>query len=66
MNKWIEDQNYYVTLFFWIVLNLCRCMVSRFYFQIFCLLLPLFLCFLFHQVLVVQSVTCKEVPVIVT
>jgi len=39
MNKWTEDQNYYVTLFFWMVLNLC--MVSRFHFQIFCLLLHL-------------------------
>lgn len=28
------------------VLNLCRCMVSRFHFQIFSSLLPLFFCFL--------------------
>jgi len=46
MNKWLEDQNYYFTLFFGMVLNLCQCMVSRFHFQIFCLLLSLFLCFL--------------------
>lgn len=48
MNKWIEDQNYYVTLFFWMVLNLCRCVVSRFHFQIFCMLLPL-LCVLCRE-----------------
>jgi len=35
--------------FFWMVLNLCQFILSRFHFQIFCLLLPLFLCFLCRE-----------------
>lgn len=35
--------------YFWIVLNLCPCMVSRFHFQMFVLLVFLFLCFLYRD-----------------